>query len=180
MQAFSKIPPGVSVSDLVVQLYGSLDYSVKFMKDNPFITSITFDISILAGQYVSYDPTISQAIPANLAPAPTIVPTNGVHVVQPGQTVQDILMQTYGSMDYAVKLMRENGIDNIMVQSDSLIGKNIIFDKTLVQNQSIYNHNKNKSIIYATSKSSQIGPQALETASGIDLQDASGNQLDAA
>ncbi len=65
-----------------------------------------------------------------------------------GQSLYDVLLNTYGTIKYLVKLMTDNKINGV---SDlSFIGKIIYFDGSLIEDNSLYNRNKDENIIYTT------------------------------
>lgn len=150
MQAFYKIPPNVTVSDLVVLVYGSLDLTMKLVVDNPFITDCNFDLTNYAGQLVEYDDELVQRTPTNLEVTPQAVPTEGVYVVQQGQSLSDVCLQVYGTLDYMTKLVVDNGFEGVNITADDLLGKSVIFNRTLTKNPALFNFNQNKKIVYAT------------------------------
>lgn len=59
-------------------------------------------------------------------------------------TIYDVCLNTYGSLDFLVKLMLDNNYINVNTYPTS--GQVFIFDETLIANQAVQNVN----IIYAT------------------------------
>ena len=70
------------------------------------------------------------------------------YVSKPGQSLNDICVQIYGSLDFLFKLMQDNKIKVV----DSVIesGTIFIFDSSLITRPSLFNSNKTNNIIYAT------------------------------
>ncbi len=62
-----------------------------------------------------------------------------------GQSIYDICLQTYGSLDYLVKLLQDNNIASINVTPYS--GQTFTWDETLATDQTI---SQNSTITYAT------------------------------
>jgi hypothetical protein len=63
-------------------------------------------------------------------------------------TIYDVCLNTYGSLDFLVKLMAENDFDGVEVRPKA--GQEFLFDESLVVNQLVYNDNLSKSVKYAT------------------------------
>jgi len=149
MQALIKY---TTVIEEVIALYGSSDFSVKLMTDNPWIVGIDFDLTRYQGKPITYDSTVSQNIPApvNQQPAPSNIYR---YTVQPGQSLLDVCIQIYGSNDYMLKLITDNNL--IGVSPPNLNGTVLIFDSTLIAQPSLFNKNKNKGVVYATSAVAQ-------------------------
>lgn len=150
MQAYYSINGQSTVSDLCLLLYGSLDYVGKLITENKFITSINCDLTLFGGVNISYDNSIAQTIPQNLAPsAPTII-AQGIYKVQTGQGLSDLAMHTYFGIDNLIKLLVDNNLNSINLMPDELLGLNLVFNPTLTKSPVVQNHNKNKGIVYAT------------------------------
>jgi len=64
-----------------------------------------------------------------------------------GQTFLDVCLNTYGSLDYFIKLLNDNGI---APESIPQSGQIITWDNSLVENQSVLNTIKQKNVIFAT------------------------------
>lgn len=146
-----KIPNNITVSDLVVALYGTMDLAVKFINDNLFITSINFDLSSYTGAIVFYDPNLTQSTPANLKYVAAPPNTEAIYQVKQGQTIYDICMQVYLTLDRLNKLIDDNNLADIFTQPDKLMNLYLTYDSTLTANSSIFNSHKNSSLTYATS-----------------------------
>lgn len=65
-----------------------------------------------------------------------------------GQSLLDVCLQTYGTLDLLIKLMQDSGIDNVNVKPKSQ--QVFIYDDTLVFNQGVTNQYLLSNIIYAT------------------------------
>lgn len=63
-------------------------------------------------------------------------------------TIYDVCLNTYGSLDYLVKLMEENNFDGVETMPKA--GQEFLFDEEMVVNQHIYLSNLNDNIKYAT------------------------------
>lgn len=68
-----------------------------------------------------------------------------------GQSLYDVCLNTYGSLDFMSKLLQDNGIENI--ESALPTSKEWIWDETLSVDQAINQNSTNSKIYYATSAS---------------------------
>lgn len=73
--------------------------------------------------------------------------------VQQGQSIYDICLQVYLTLDKLSKLIDDNDLASIYNNPDLMIGLFLKYDSTLTANSSVFNAHQNKSIIYATAKS---------------------------
>lgn len=64
-----------------------------------------------------------------------------------GSSWTDVCLNTYGSLDYYVKLLNDNGVEP---NQQPYSGQPIVWDETLVQNQTISTTIRKNNIIYAT------------------------------
>lgn len=70
------------------------------------------------------------------------------YTARPGQSIYDICLQTYGTLDLLIKLCIDNDISG--VEDEFTIGKIFTFDSSLIFNLATYKKNNNQSIYYAT------------------------------
>ena len=81
-----------------------------------------------------------------------------------GQSIYDVCLQTYGSLDFLFKLMQDNAIDGL--NTDVLSGQKFTWDETLVVNQQLNSAFAASGINYATSSSTLGSVFFVETISG--------------
>jgi hypothetical protein len=88
---------------------------------------------------------------------------NGVQ----GQSLMDVCLNTYGSLDFFFKLLRDNGIAS--ANSTVITGQVFIWDDSLVQNQQVNQAYAASGIIYATEigASQQTSGDAIITEDGF-------------
>lgn len=65
-----------------------------------------------------------------------------------GQSIFDVCLNTYGSLDYLLKLITDNGVPNINYTPFS--GQQFAWDETLTEDQAVNQVSQNNHIIYAT------------------------------
>ena len=70
-----------------------------------------------------------------------------------GQSLLDICLNTYGSLDFLTKLIQDNGIENANYTPFS--GQSFVWDELLTVDQSVNQQSQNSGIIYATKEDSQ-------------------------
>lgn len=81
-----------------------------------------------------------------------------------GQSIYDVCLQTYGSLDFLFKLLQDNSIAGL--NADVLSGQKFTWDETLVVNQQINSAFAASGINYATSSSTLGSVFFVETISG--------------
>lgn len=143
------IPPNVSVMDLVSQLYGDLDLVTRLLTDNPIITSVNMDLTPLIGQPVKYDDALSNFVPPSLHFLPPVTDPNiGVITALLGQSLYDICLMTYGTLDLLYQLILDNEIDGVNSLDIAQMAFN--FDISKIKNAALFNFNQNHGIVYCT------------------------------
>lgn len=65
-----------------------------------------------------------------------------------GQSLLDVCLQTYGTLDLLIKLLQDSGVDNVNVKPKSQ--QVFIYDDILIFNQGVANQFLLSNIIYAT------------------------------
>lgn len=174
MPSYYKIPNNVSVPDLINEVYGTLDYSVKFLQDNAFIASYTQDIKLLSGKYVSYDETLVQKTPSNLYTPVKDETDVGYYRVKLGQSISDVCLQIYGNLDNLQKLIADNNISTYVVSPDTIGNIIVKFTPSLITNPSVFSNNNNKNIIYNTGTPHLPKYLLQEDSNYFDLEDGTG------
>ena len=74
--------------------------------------------------------------------------------IQPGQSVYDVCMQVYGTLDLLVKLMADN--DFVGTTDTNLNGRLIKFDANLQRRPATYTDNNQRGVVYATNVTQQV------------------------
>jgi hypothetical protein len=67
---------------------------------------------------------------------------------QHGQSIYDLALLLYGSVDFVYKLIQDNAIHSI--DSISFGGTKILFDSSLVTDKSVFDRNDTDEIFYVT------------------------------
>ncbi len=92
-----------------------------------------------------------------------------------GQSLFNVCLQVYGTLNYIFKLIADNNLGNINAGVSP--GQIIIFDLSLTQDGSVYNQNIVKGIKYISGPITTEISGALEAAGGNPLQTAGGIQI---
>lgn len=99
----------------------------------------------------------------NISVAPIPV-TKGLLYGKTGQSLYDLCLQSYGTMDLFYQFLKDNNIDSALLQS--VTGKAFIFDKTKIKDTAIYARNVIENVFYATMFAPPYG-----TAGSIELRE---------
>lgn len=102
-----------------------------------------------------------------------------IYVAKPGQSIYDVCMQVYGTLDQLYKLIQDNSLSGVGVESDALLGKNLVYDPSLTVNPAVFNNAYNQRTVYATNNPTTkiTTSDAILNDSGINILDDSGNQI---
>ena len=115
---------------------------------NPWINNTYQDLSLFAGQQVSYDDALVVKKPVQINY--TIVqPISNIAKVKAlaGQNIYDLVLSTYGTLDLIDKFIADNSIADIDMQFS---GQIYSYDTTLVQRQVRNQYNAANNIVYST------------------------------
>ncbi len=173
MQSEYKTLFGQNIFDVVLSTYADLNLTYKLIEDNG-IKSIDFDLDTTPALSIVYE--IIPKIPAEIK-VKDPVPTSLIKILKAinGQSIFDIILMTYGSLDLSYKLIQDNGIDSVNIGSvDQIL---FSFDSTLIADNFVYLKNINQSINYGTLEIDVLPSGALETASEEPLETADGIQI---
>lgn len=77
-------------------------------------------------------------------------------IAKQGQSIYDVCLQAYASLNQLYKLIQDNGIPNI--NTGELQGTVFTYDPSLIANNSLSNRNRDENINYVTD---ELSPQAL-------------------
>jgi len=69
------------------------------------------------------------------------------YTIRQGQTIYDVCLNTYQSLNYLFKLLVDN---SITISSILTPGKTLLFDKSFINNNSLFNATTNNNIFYTT------------------------------
>lgn len=115
---------------------------------NNWIQNTYQDLSLFAGQQVYYDDNLVIKKPVQINY--TIVqPTSNIAKVKAlaGQNIYDLVLSTYGNLDFLNKFISDNNISEIDMPFN---GQNYIYDTTFAQRQVRNQYNAQNNIIYST------------------------------
>ena len=144
-----KIPANITLQDLCIAIYGTLDPMYNLIQLNPTIASFNdTTINLLAGTDINYDDTLVQKKVVQINDSYVAPPTNvGKILGKYGRSIYDLVLMTYGSLDYIYKFINDNSITNL---TEDFTGKIFTYDKLLAQMEVRNQYNRQENIIYST------------------------------
>ncbi len=166
---------GQTLYDILLATYGSSEYTLKLLKENPFIDSVNYDFDANPGAVISWDENFVIIAPPvlNISTVDEDSDTSYITARQ-GQSIYDLVLMTYGDLKYTIKLLKDNNI--VSLNNTNLSGKKIIFNPKLINDIDFYNHLNNKNKIINTLLP-EIEATDLQTDDGIFLQTDDGIQI---
>jgi hypothetical protein len=146
-----KVLQGQNIYDLVNTFYNSFDEMYTFIKNNPQIENINFDFEANENTLVYYDKGYISHTPSEIpSQAQKAAPTTATITAIANQNIYDIIAMTYGSFDYAYKLIQDNTLKNIGARVKNV---KFTYDLSLVSDDIFYNHIKREKIVIGTGDS---------------------------
>lgn len=134
---------------LIMNVYGTLEESIKFVSDNTaIIPSLDSEVNMLAGEVVYYNATL---VVTALTPKP-VLPDTAPPVLEytwrgrEGQNMFDVCIQTYGILDNQIKLLNDNNLTLI----SEVYEQQFAYDSTLIANSSTWNRSTGMGVIFST------------------------------
>lgn len=108
--------------DLSVELYGDVSYSFKLLEYNPSISDLQAEISV--GEIITYD----DAFVIDLNFEKSVEATAKYFTAKESQSVFDLAIQLYGSVDYVFQLLEDN--TNLGdINNEFCVGVNIKYEE---------------------------------------------------
>jgi hypothetical protein len=174
MRSVINVQEGQSIFDVLIGTRYTFDNLYKLIQENPAVPSINYSFDSHPNTKVSYDSTFATPPPPSITVIPAGQPaTTATLKAVNGQTIFDVLTMTYGTFDHAIKLIQDNGIDNL--NEFSVDQKAFTLDTTLIKDEIYYK--SLGSYVIATADSKYLPGGALESASFEPLQTAEGFQI---
>jgi hypothetical protein len=143
-----KIKYNQNLYDICVILYGGLDYLSSLFQYNLFITDYNMDLSMYAGISIIYEDSLSITTPVEISSAAQSQSTTETKKFNKMQSIYDACTETYGSLDYMIRMLQDNKISNLNYTDVSQ--KNIIFTLNKIKDNSIKTVIEKKRIRYVT------------------------------
>lgn len=102
------IKQGQSIFDVAVDIYGDVSYAIALIKENPELDNVSN--TSIAGMVIEYDePTPTPFKPVKIVQSTVF---NSVTIGK-DQTIEDIALQLYGSIERVFDVIALTGVDNI-------------------------------------------------------------------
>ena len=168
-----KIQSGQSIYDVSINELNGLDNLLQLLIQNKNITNLDFDLKNIATENIKYDDIYIEKKQAELTLTTSISSTiQNIKTLQ-GQSIYDICLQSYGSLDLMNKLLKDNNIYNL--DSTDISMRNINFDETKVIDKYILDYIYKNKINYSTGIN--LNMKVLVTESGIIINTESGQTI---
>lgn len=134
-----------TIYDVALRTYG-LDSVYKLVQDNDLV-----DIaSLTAMQNIDFDETFIVALPPVVQAKATVKESNIKTIIgRDGQTIYDICLMVYGSLENLYKLLIDSKIDS--PNTGSLFNYSLTFDTEKQVDSMLYKHLNINKIVYNTS-----------------------------
>lgn len=147
-----KISNGQDIFDAVINTYGNLDLTYKLIQENPIIENIDVDLNTLPNLSVVWDEIFDVPPPAQIDSPKEVAPNfiSKITAVQ-GQTLFDIGLMSYGTLDNLMKLLQDSQIDN--PNSDNIAGHVFTFDNREIVDYQIFKNYISSGYIINTGES---------------------------
>lgn len=143
------IKQGLDIFDVVLNTYGSLDCTVKLLQDNSdILTSIDYDLTANPFTVVEYDETFIAPQSPEITPVTTDAITEISFVAKEGQSVYDLCLMSYGSLDRIVEFAQSMGFDSL--NNSGLRGQAVVFSPEDIKDKALYNYFERKGITMRT------------------------------
>lgn len=145
-----KTQDGQDFFDILLSSGYSLDQAVSFIKQNPNY-DLSTDFSSLPSTTLSYDNSLVQtSIPSEVVSTQsTTNSTTGTVTGYDGQSLLDLILLSYGNLDYSIKFLKDNSnLDSI--NDSQLSQKEFTYDNTLIQDSLLFNSNSINNVVYNT------------------------------
>jgi len=144
------------IFSLIMSVYGTLEQSISFISDNAvLIPSLSADISVLAGETVSYNAAsvVTSLSPRSVLANPAPIGTEYTWLGHEGQNMFDVCVQTYGVLEEQIKLLTDNNLE----LTSSVYLQEFTYDSTLIANSSIWNRSTALGIVFSTGDAPEGG-----------------------
>lgn len=135
---------GQTVYDLVNKFYGSVEFTYKFISENPFITSVDYNFNANPGQTVVYDETFVKPKPKVIQSTTSATNNAGTILATEGQNIFDLCLMAGQPLENILQFIQDNGI--VGVNTNNLSGREFIFNKEKIQDNVFHNFLKNNKI----------------------------------
>ena len=137
------------IFSLILNVYGTLEESIKFISDNAaLVSSLDADVSILPGEEVFYDTVLVVTIQS---PKPVLsilaTPVTAYNWAgREGQNIFDVCLQTYGVLDMQIQLMNYNKVDF----DSTIYNRQFKYDSTKILNSNIWNRTTGLGYVFSS------------------------------
>jgi len=120
---------GQSVYDVVMSVYGSLDYIGQLLTENSNLAAIAYTLTDEPAVDIEYDADVIRNKPPVIFRTTTSEETTTqTYRAMDGQSVYDVALMTYGSLDRLIELVNDSGFGS--TNNTNLGGAGFTFDSS--------------------------------------------------
>lgn len=132
-----------TIFDLSLKTYG-IENVFKFIQENAFIDSINYDFNANPGKTIEYDETFKVPQPKIVLGAQIQSGNSGQFKSSNGQSIFDLCIQTYGSLEFLYQFINENNVGSLL--SNDIDERVFTFDKRKIKDNIFYNNITGKGV----------------------------------
>lgn len=141
------VKTGYDLFDLANKSHYTIDQIYLLIQQNAFISSINYPLT--SNQIVAYDDVYVIKNSPQLTPAKKALTSSIIYYqIVDQQNIFDAVIQTYGSLDNAYKLIQDSAIGNI--NEPILNGKIVNFNLNFISDKGFYGSINKKKVVIAT------------------------------
>lgn len=126
-----QVRDGQSLFDILLNTYNSFELAGKLLLDNNL--TFDYDFANASGLQLTWDETLKVSSPLTIISKPKAEPSPISYITAvEGQSIFDLVLMTYGDLNYTYKFITDNKISSI--NDTDLRGKTYFWNNTLNQN----------------------------------------------
>ena len=125
-----KIQAGQTIYDLGISTFGTLENLLQLLIQNPSLKNLDYDLNLIATQKIQFSEEYKQKKPAELILSTQINSDIKTLETKKGQSIFDVCLQAYGTLNELSRLLQDNNIYNL--NEDDAGRKIINFSKSKV------------------------------------------------
>lgn len=120
---------GQSIYDVVIGVYGSIDHFAQLLTENAELATVAYTLTDASAIDIEYDAdVVKNKPPVIYRPSASTTTTLRTYNGQDGQSVYDVAMMTYGSLDRLIELISDSSFGS--TNNTNLGGVGFTFDSS--------------------------------------------------
>jgi len=130
-----QVQDGETLFDILLNTYNSFSQAGKLLQDNGLTWD--FDFASASGLKLSWDEKLKVSAPVTIISKKKAEPSPISYITAiEGQSIFDLVLMTYGDLNYTYKFITDNKISSI--NDTDLRGKTYFWDNTITKNIQFY------------------------------------------